>query len=133
MVCKMLLFDYREIEKPFFESNNFENFSIKFFQEPLNIETVKMLSQEDFSQTSVISLFITSHITTEVLNKFENLRIISTRSARYGHIDLTACINKNIAIVNVEAYENKSIDYVLKESFKGITSVLCGEKSYRVI
>ena len=133
MVCKMLFFDYRDIEKPFFETNKINNYDIKFFHHPLNIETSKELSEKELTETSVISIFITSHITPEVLNKFKNLRVIATRSARYGHIDLTSCINSNIAVVNVEAYKSKPVDVILKESFESITGVLCGERSRRII
>ena len=133
MVCKMLFFDYREMEESFFKNNKVHNYDIKFFSNPLNIETVKDLSSEDLEQTSVISIFITSHITGEVLRKFKNLRVITTRSARYGHIDLTSCINNNIALVNVEVYKNKPIDSVLKESFEAVTGVLCGERSRRIV
>ena len=133
MACKMLFFDYRDIEKAFFETNTYNNYDIKFFQHPLNIETVKKLCEEDLSETSVISIFITSHITPEVLKKFKNLRVIATRSARYGHIDLQSCINNNIALVNIEAYRDKPIDTLLKESFESITSVLCGDRSHRII
>ena len=133
MVCKMLLFDYREIEKPFFEENTINNFDIKFFNAPLNIETVKDLQEEDLEKTAVLSVFITSHITQEVIQKFKNLRVIATRSARYGHIDLTSCINNNIALVNVEAYKNKAVEIILKESFETITGVLCGDRTHRII
>ncbi len=133
MVCKMLFFDYREIEKPFFKNNECSNYDIKFFPNPLNIETVKDLSSEDLEQASVISIFITSHITPEVIKKFSNLRVIATRSARYGHIDLTSCINNNIALVNVDAYKDKPIDSILKDSFETVTGVLCGDRSKRII
>lgn len=133
MVCKMLFFDYREIEKSFFENNNISNFDINFFSQPLNIETVKNLTEDDLEKTSVISVFITSHITQDVIKHFKNLRVIATRSARYGHIDLTSCINNNIALVNVEAYKNKPTDLILKESFDAITGVLCGDRSTRII
>ena len=133
MVCKMLFFDYRQIEKPFFENNVISNYDIKFFTKPLNIETVKDLLPEDLEQTGIINIFITSHITAEVINKFKNLRVIATRSARYGHIDLTSCINNNIALVNVEAYKNKPIDLILRESFDAVTGVLCGERNKRIV
>ncbi|MBR1461601.1 hypothetical protein IJ596_08250, partial [bacterium] len=125
MVCKMLFFDYRDVEKPFFDNTEINNYDIKFFPHPLNIETVKDLSGEDLEQTSVISVFITSHINPEVLKKFKNLRVIATRSARYGHIDLPSCINNNIALVNVEAYKDKPVEMILKDSFESITGVLC--------
>lgn len=109
MSCKMLFFDFRETEKHYFETHNFDNFEIKFFKEGLNEETVNNLSEEDLNDTMIISVFITSHITPEVIDKFKNLRIIATRSTGYDHIDTKICVDKNIALINVEKYGNTSV------------------------
>lgn len=109
MSCKMLFFDFRETEKAYFERNNLDNFEIKFFKESLNEETVNNLSEEDLENTMAISVFITSEITQEVVDKFKNVRIITTRSTGYDHIDLKACREKNIALINVEKYGNTSV------------------------
>lgn len=109
MVAKMLFFDYREAEKSFFKKNKFDNFDIKFFDESLNEDTIKKLSQEDLDNTMIISVFITSNICREVISKFKNLRIISTRSTGYDHIESSYCIDKNIAIINVESYGGLSV------------------------
>lgn len=109
MVCKMLFFDYRESEKNFFEKNKFPNLEIKFFNESLNEETVSLLEDNDFENAMIISVFVTSNITENIVNKFKNLRIISTRSTGYDHIELNHCLNKNIALINVESYGNTSV------------------------
>lgn len=109
MTCKMLLFDFRDTEKQFFDKNKFDNFDIKFFKESLNEKMLENLTQEDFDNTMIISVFITSSINQKILEKFKNLRIISTRSTGYDHIDLQACLNKNIALINVEGYGNSSV------------------------
>lgn len=109
MACKMLIFDLREAEKAFFERNKFENFDIKFIEGSLNEETVNNLSEEDLEQAMIISVFITSEINQKVLDKFKNLRVISTRSTGCDHIDFEPCLNKNIALINVEKYGNTSV------------------------
>lgn len=109
MTCKMLFFDYRESEKQFFENHKCDYFDLKFFNHPLNEETVETLSEEDLAQTMIVSVFTTSHITEKVLDKFKNLRIISTRSTGVNHIDAKPCIDKNIALINVEGYACKSV------------------------
>ena len=106
MACKMLIFDLRETEKNYFNQNNFENFEIKFFQKSLNEETVKKIPKEDLENALIISVFTTSEITEKVIENFKNLRIVSTRSTGCEHIDFKPCINKNIAIINVEKYGN---------------------------
>lgn len=109
MVCRMLLFDYREGEKKFFAENKYENFEIKFFKESLNEEILDRLSDDDLEKTMAISVFTTSKVTKKIINKFQNLRIISTRSTGYEHIELEACVEKNIALINVESYGNSSV------------------------
>ena len=94
MTCKMLFFDYRDSEKQFFEKfKDVSVFDLKFFNHPLNEETVETLSEEDLAQTMIVSVFTTSHITKKVLDKFKNLRIISTRSTGVNHIDAKPCID----------------------------------------
>ena len=109
MACKMLFFDYRDSEKQFFENHKCDSFDLKFFNHPLNEETVKSLTDDDLEQTMIISVFTTSRVTAKVLEKFKNLRIISTRSTGVNHIDAKPCIYKNIALINVEGYACKSV------------------------
>ena len=58
---KMLVFDFRDSEKEFFEKNKFPDFDITFIKEPLN--EMSQLSQEQFDETDVISVFISSFAT----------------------------------------------------------------------
>ena len=57
MAIKMLIFDFRDSEKKFFENNKFEDFDITFFKESLNEESVKNLTDEQLEQTAIISVF----------------------------------------------------------------------------
>lgn len=109
MVCKMLLFDFRESEKNFFIGNKLNNFEIKFFKESLDESTLELLSEQDFEETMVISVFITSTINERVISKFKNLRLISTRSTGYDHICLNSCANRHIALINVNSYGVTSV------------------------
>ena len=104
---KMLMFDFRESEKEFFEKNKFTDIDITFIAEPLNEMT--QLTEEQLTETDVVSIFITSCITEEVLKKFKNLRVITTRSTGYNHIDVKACSQNNIAVFNVEEYGQTSV------------------------
>ena len=109
MVMKMLIFDYRESEKQFFENHKYEDFDITFFSESLNDAFIQKLSKEQLEQTTVISVFINSEITKYVIDSFKNLRIITTRSTGIDHINHKAAIEKNIDVVNVESYGAKSV------------------------
>lgn len=109
MSCRMLFFDYRDSEKKFFDGDKFSNYDIKFFTEPLNEETIGRLSEEDFEKTIILSVFITSHLDENIIKKFKNLRIISTRSTGYDHIDVNTCAENNIALINVDSYGQESV------------------------
>ncbi len=109
MAIKMLIFDFRDSEKKFFEDNKFENFDITFFKESLNEDTVKKLTQEQLEHTAVISVFIDSEVTQAVIDKFKNLRTVSTRSTGIDHINHKACVDKNIDVINVGSYGARSV------------------------
>ena len=104
---KMLMFDFRDTEKEFFEHNELVDFDISFIDEPLN-EDYK-LNEQQINETDIISVFRSSNLTDKVLEKFKNLRIIATRSYGYGHIDLDYCIAHNIAVLNVEQYGEEAV------------------------
>lgn len=104
---KMLMFDFRESEKEFFANNEFKDIDITFIKEPLNENTE--LSEEIYRDTDVISVFITSVISQETIEKFKNLRVVATRSTGYNHIDVHYCTQKNIAVFNVEEYGQTSV------------------------
>ena len=104
---KMIIFDFRESEKDYFNTNNLNDFDITFIKEPLNDKT--MLKDELFEDTDIISVFTTSEVSKKVLEKFKNIRIISTRSTAYDHIDLDYCTKQNITVFNIEQYGKNSV------------------------
>ena len=103
----MLMFDFRESERDFFERNDFPDFEITFIPEPLN--EMSQLTQEQYDETDVISVFISSNVCEEVLKRFKNLRVVATRSTGYNHIDVKHCSQNNIAVFNVEEYGQTSV------------------------
>lgn len=109
MACKMLFFDFRQAEEKFFQENKLDSFEIKFFKESLNELTICNLSEEDFEETMIISVCSTSKINHNIVSKFKNLRVISTRSTGHDHIDINCCINKNIALINVDSFGTKAV------------------------
>ena len=104
---KMLMFDFRDTEKEFFQNNELVDFDLSFIGEPLNADY--KLTEEQKNETDIISVFRSSNLTDKVLKQFKNLRIIATRSYGYGHIDLDYCIEHNIAVLNVEQYGEEAV------------------------
>lgn len=133
MTCKMLFFDYRESEKPFFDQNKTDHFEIKFFANALNRKTVRDVENDDLEQTNVLNIYTPSIISADVINMFPNLRVIASRSDSVKHIDINACLERNIAVVNVEILPNENDCKAVHKSMNAITSVLCGCKEKRIV
>ena len=104
---KVLMFDFRESEKEFFKTNNFADFEIKFFEEPLNSKT--KLSEEDLDETDILCVYRTSVLSEKVLKQFKNLTIVATRSFGFSHIDLDYCRKNNISVFHVEQYGEDAV------------------------
>jgi D-lactate dehydrogenase len=77
---------------------------VEFLEAPLDVET-----GQDHSDAEVISTFIYSDLSAEVLTRFSNLKMISTRSTGFDHIDLEYCKEKNITISNVPTYGDNTV------------------------
>ncbi len=129
MTINMLMFEFREPEKKFFEKNNFKDYNISFFSECLNEDSVETLPQELLENTNIISVFINSTITQKIINKFKNLRIISTRSTAYDHICLNGCEDKNIALVNVPKYGETTVaQYIMGLIIALVRNIITADK-----
>lgn len=104
MSIKMLMFDFREEEKAYFETEKIEDFDITFYTESLNKKTLENIPEKIRQNTTVISVFIDSNITKEIIDAFPNLMIIATRSTGFNHICVYECKKSHIKVLNVENY-----------------------------
>jgi len=77
---------------------------LTFIPEPLTLENV-----QKFKDADVISIFINSLITKELLDQLPNVKLISTRSTGYDHIDIASCKIKNVTICNVPHYGTHTV------------------------
>lgn len=109
MGIDMLMFDFRKPEEAFFNNYDSGCFNIKFFEESLNEKTVDDMAPEVLENITVISVFISSKVSENVLKRFKNLRIIATRSTGVNHIDLDYCKKNRIAVINVENYGGTTV------------------------
>ena len=115
-MVKMLMFDIKKTEREFLTTFDTSDFEISYFSQSLNHKT--KLTLKDYDETAIISVFITSCVTKEVLDKFKNLRVIVTRSVCFKHIDTDECRRRNIAVINVEDYARDAISqYVIGLAF----------------
>jgi D-lactate dehydrogenase len=58
---------------------------------------------------TVLSLFIRSRVTPEVLDQLPRLRAVATRSTGYDHIDLAACRERGVVVSNVPTYGENTV------------------------
>jgi len=73
---------------------------------------VQDLEEDDFKKfqnVEVITSFISSLFTAEVIDKFPNLKMIATRSTGTDHIDLEYCQQKGIEVKNVPDYGSNTV------------------------
>jgi len=100
---KIALLETKPWEKKFF-NKALRGFELKYFKEPIgpgNLAAVK--------DCLVISTFIASKMTADVIGQLPNLRLIATRSTGFDHVDLAACKNKNIVVCNVPFYGENTV------------------------
>ena len=120
----MLMFDMKPTETEYLRELDTSDFEVSCFDKPLNRDT--KLTVKECDETVILSVFITSDITKEVIEKFKNLRVIVTRSGRSSHIDTNFCRDKNIAVINVPDYAGKSIAQYVIGSVFAMTRGLAG-------
>lgn len=63
-------------------------------------------------ESEVLSVFVNSNVTRQVLERMPKLKLIATRSTGFDHIDLDYARERNITVVNVPTYgENTVAEY----------------------
>jgi D-lactate dehydrogenase len=97
-------FEITTKEKTYLKKKFDKNFEIKFFTEELDENNAELISSAD-----IISPFIYSNINSKVINNAKNLKLISTRSTGFNHIDIKAAKNKRISVANVPYYGENTV------------------------
>ena len=100
---KIVFFEVPEKERVIF-TNLLAGFEVSFFEEKLNEESVEKAKDAD-----VVSVFVNSLVSKEIIEKMPNLKLVATRSTGYDHIDKEFCATKGIKVSNVPAYGSKTV------------------------
>lgn len=97
----------------FFEVQNWEKEQLHaafpealLTEDPLTAETVQ---NDAYKNAEVISVFIESAITKEIIDQLPNLKFITTRSTGFDHIDVEYCKTKTIQVSNVPEYGSNTV------------------------
>lgn len=77
---------------------------IVYFNEALSEENVEKIKNFD-----VVSVFIYSKVNKKVLSSLPKLKLVTTRSTGFDHIDLKECNKRRITACNVPAYGENTV------------------------
>lgn len=109
----IIFYDSKEYERSFFESKLYDKYNLFFNENELTPESNLSYIEEN---CRIISVFTSSRLTKETIDKFNNLKLILTRSVGYSHIDTDYCNSKNIIVANTPHYG----DYTVAEFSFGL-------------
>jgi len=105
-MAKIAFFEIDEYQKDYFKKN-IQDHELIFEAEAL--EPDKEYENSQLFEAEILSIFAFSQVNREVLEKFPNLKFVTTRSAGFDHIDLDYCREKGIVVSNVPAYGMHSV------------------------
>ncbi len=94
---KYAFFELETWEKEYFQKE-IKDHEILFFDEPLSENTPGIDTFE------AVVIFIHSQMNKEFLDKMPNLKLISTMSTGFDHIDMEECRRRGITVCNVPTY-----------------------------
>lgn len=103
---KIVYFDVRDSELKTLQDFCGDKYDCKFIPEPLD-ETTQIT--EEIKQAEVISCFTFSRVSSDVLSKFPNLKLIALRCVGFNYIDIHYCQEHNIQVVNSFGYGNVTV------------------------
>lgn len=95
-------FEIEEWEIAFLKKK-LEGHELRFETAPVTSETAHL------SEIEILSVFIYSSITKELIEKMPKLKMIVTRSTGFDHIDVETCRAKNIIVSNVPEYGTRTV------------------------
>lgn len=100
---KIAFFEIKDWQKDYVKQN-LSGFDIFLSDEKLNSDNLP--EQNDFE---VLSVFVASQIDEVVISHFPNLKLITTRSTGFDHINLQAVKKKGIKVAYVPGYGDNTV------------------------
>lgn len=103
---KLVIFDAHGDDSCYFKRalKNAFGLKVETTKKSLNEETVK-----DYSEASLVSVFVTSKITSKVIDKLPDLEFIAARSTGYDHIDVAHGRKNHILTSTVPSYGDDTV------------------------
>lgn len=104
---KIVVFEVENWEREIFEALSADH-KVEYLKEPLSGENAGQYADAD-----VISTFIYSELSTDVLKQFSQLKLIAERSTGFDQIDTDYCQEQGVTVCNVPTYgENTVAEHV---------------------
>lgn len=104
-----------------------EDWEIEFIKKQLSGHTVSFYSEhidavlvKEMRDIEIISVFIYSVLSKDILESMPNLKLIVTRSTGFDHIDMDYCKKKGITICNIPTY---GVNTVAEHTFALILAI----------
>jgi len=92
----------------FFETNEdeqkelrifFGSIQVEYYKEKLDSDNVSLAKDAD-----IMSVFVNSEVSKEIIDQLPNLKLIQTRSTGYDHVDVEYAKSKGIKVATVPSY-----------------------------
>ncbi|MFH1186558.1 MAG: NAD(P)-dependent oxidoreductase [Candidatus Levyibacteriota bacterium] len=100
---KIAFFEIEDWEKEYLEKA-LDDKNLFFSKERLDKDTIPLAKD-----ASIISPFIYSEISKDILESLPSLKFIATRSVGYDHIDIDSCKKKNVIVANIPKYGGDTV------------------------
>lgn len=100
---KIAFFEVEGWEKEYIEKK-LVGHELVFFPDPLTIENA-----DQFKDAEIISVFVTSPVPKAVLAKLPKVKLVTTRSTGYDHIDVPFCQQKDVLVCYVPHYGTHTV------------------------
>ena len=105
MEYKVAFFGVKSWEKEIIEReiSKLDTFGVGIFEKEVQ-DDIELAKKYD-----IISPFIYSTLSKEVLEKLPNLKMVATRSTGIDHIDCSECVKKKITVASVPVYGSNTV------------------------
>ncbi len=100
---QLVFFETQTGDRPFY-NKRFKGNKLQFSD-----NTIEMAKDDIPADAEVISVFIHSQVSDEILSRFPGLKLVATRSTGFNNIDLDACRKRNITVCNVPVYGENTV------------------------
>lgn len=100
---KIVVFESEEWERPHFDRLRADH-ELVFESHPLDADNAARYADAD-----IVSPFIYSGLDRAMVERFERLRFVATRSTGFDHIDLGYCRERGIRVSNVPSYGDSTV------------------------